>query len=140
MAMDLPPINITPSKWPLRISVVAMCVSFLAIWQAHLGPLYLFVAVLLLGVILLNTYRLYRHEPVMQLSCIEGCWRLMMKGEFPDENEWVLVGDYSWHPWIISLKFSNSLSSRKRHVVLYPDSSDSEALRILRVYLLNAME
>lgn len=132
-------IPLGPSSWPARL---LCCTSVLLIVALYFSRLTLLLNVSL-GVIwclcLLLQWRKIERNAVASLSVSKDGWCLLSDRGFWSETDlWSLEGDYSWHPWLLSVRLRNRSTGQRLQLLLYPDSALAEDLRRLRVLLLTS--
>jgi len=129
------PVNL--SCWPNRLLCGTSLLLLAALYFSQLTlPLNA-----LLGAIwclcALRQWRKIKRTAITFVSVSKEGWYLLSAGEcWPEADVWVLEGDYSWHPWLLSVRLHNRSSGRRLQLLLYPDSASQNDLRRLRVLLL----
>jgi len=126
------------SCWPSRLLCSTSLLLFAALYFSRLSlPLIALLGAVWCLYALLQWRRIKRYA-IASVSIDDNAgWHLLSVGEcWPATDTWLLEGDYSWHPWLLSVRLRNRSSGRRLQLLLYPDSASCDGLRRLRVLLL----
>lgn len=131
-------LKLRPSRTLAFLLAVAHLLSLLAVWLLPLVPAIQIGGNLLLaaslGFYLRRDGLLAAAGSIQQLrldpEC--NCTYQTRNGTWQDAR---LLGSSMATPWLTVLNFSTGKSRLARHVVIFPDSADTESLRKLRVLL-----
>lgn len=122
-------LHFSSSQWLLSYLILLYVTVLLALYYLSLNFIFTIVLLVLITVFFRRAYQC--HIGHGSLIYRDECWTIISVRQ---RYRVTLCGAIIW-PWLIVMNFRQQEGMRHYHLILWPDSADSQRLRQLRIML-----